>query len=403
MKALPSRRSLGAGLAAVAAAVVLLRPLVPWPSAPAHYGRISPFLAVCLAAAGGVLGIGGIVGLIVALTCLFRRRWFCRRLCPLGFLLERVSALHPAGVRRGLRLPLLGRYLAALTLLAALAGYPWLLWMDPLAVFSGGLGLLGSAGRAGLFSGAVFALLLVSAAAAGPFWCRSLCPSGGVQDLVHGAREMVRRRPDRSPPGAGERIAWMRRALLLAGTGVGLAFLGKTAARSRGENAPLRPPGAIAEEGFTGRCVRCGACIRACPSKVIRPDRMSAGLSGMLAPVLSFGPGWCLEGCTLCMDACPSGALSGLDPRQKRMYRIGEALVDGDLCWLVLGRSDCNACARSCPYGAVRVVWDEDLYLAYPLVSPEKCNGCGACEAVCPARNPGAIRVWRRAEPEASA
>jgi ferredoxin len=95
---------------------------------------------------------------------------------------------------------------------------------------------------------------------------------------------------------------------------------------------------------------------------------------------------------------CPSGAIQGLDLAQKRRYIIGEALVDGELCYAVLGTKDCDACARACPFDAVQIHWDEEQYAAYPLINTEKCNGCGACEAVCPTGKLKAIRVWKRTD-----
>jgi len=114
-----------------------------------------------------------------------------------------------------------------------------------------------------------------------------------------------------------------------------------------------------------------------------------------LAPAVRYAADYCREDCRSCTDVCPSGAIQHLTLEQKRRYVIGEALVDGSLCLVTLGRKDCDACARSCPYGAVEIHWDEQQYVAYPLVSPEKCNGCGACEAACPTEDVKAIRVWR--------
>lgn len=42
----------------------------------------------------------------------------------------------------------------------------------------------------------------------------------------------------------------------------------------------------------------------------------------------------------------------------------------------------------------IRIVWDEQQYVAYPAVDAMKRNGCGACEIVCPARPNKAIGVW---------
>src|SRR3546814_16397310 len=36
----------------------------------------------------------------------------------------------------------------------------------------------------------------------------------------------------------------------------------------------LRPPGALSEEAFLAACVRCGLCVRACPSDPISEERL---------------------------------------------------------------------------------------------------------------------------------
>ena len=43
---------------------------------------------------------------------------------------------------------------------------------------------------------------------------------------------------------------------------------------------------------------------------------------------------------------------------------------------------------------AIQSVWDEDVYSSKPVVKAELCNGCGACQPVCPSA-PQAIRVAR--------
>jgi formate hydrogenlyase subunit 6/NADH:ubiquinone oxidoreductase subunit I len=124
----------------------------------------------------------------------------------------------------------------------------------------------------------------------------------------------------------------------------------------------------------------------------------TAGLAGLIAPAVRYGRTYCLEDCRACTQICPSGALRELSLEQKRRYVIGEALVDGSLCFLALGTKDCDLCERACPFDAVHAYWDEEKYIAYPVVATDKCNGCGACEVACPTGTIKAIRVWRRAD-----
>jgi ferredoxin-type protein NapF len=164
--------------------------------------------------------------------------------------------------------------------------------------------------------------------------------------------------------------------------------------RARSKDAPLRPPGAIEEDEFTGLCLRCGNCMRACPSGIIHPDTGQAGILGLLSPVVRYEQEYCVENCNACTKVCPSGALQALNLEQKHRYVIGQAMVDRSLC--LWSFSDCNTCIRACPFEAVQIQWDEEAYESYPVVDPLKCNGCGACEVVCPAGDIKAIKVWKK-------
>jgi formate hydrogenlyase subunit 6/NADH:ubiquinone oxidoreductase subunit I len=63
-----------------------------------------------------------------------------------------------------------------------------------------------------------------------------------------------------------------------------------------------------------------------------------------------------------------------------------------NICLLAEDR-ECSACARWCPYGAIRYVFSEEQYALQPQIDPAKCNGCGACEAACPTKPRKAIVV----------
>jgi ferredoxin-type protein NapF len=188
-----------------------------------------------------------------------------------------------------------------------------------------------------------------------------------------------------------------RRFFVLSALGIAMGLAARRVGAARGEDAPLRPPGASPETLFAGLCLRCGNCIRSCPEKIIYSDLGQAGVAGLLAPVVRYEKKYCREGCTVCTELCPSGALQPLNVKEKQRYIIGEALLDIELCVLALGQRDCDACARACPYDAVHIFWDEDQYIAYPVVDFKKCNGCGACEVACPVSGYKAIRVWRKA------
>lgn len=392
----------------------------------------SPFVALGRLLARPAIGVGATLGVLFALPALLRRRWYCHHVCPFGLTLDTVSGVCPRKRCKAARVkpersqvsactgpgdaeqihqglvqklidwatwPVLGRHIALLTLAGAAVGYPVLLWLDPIALFAAPFTFYGSKEiDTAALAASVAAFIVVSCAVLGNVWCARLCPLGGLQDLLLAGRITLRRwlrRFPPDPPNAALPAIPRRRALLTALLGGALAVLGRRAGAARADSSPLRPPGAIAEDAFTGLCVRCGNCAAVCPTRIIHPDAGAAGIAGLLAPALSFAPErYCLEECHACTEACPSGALTALDLATKRRYVIGEALVDAERCLLILGRKECDVCARVCPYDAIEITWDEAQYVAYPRIDYLRCNGCGACQIACPTGEVKAIAIW---------
>lgn len=379
-------------------ASALLWPVASWKGAPKLVPQVSPFAAICSSIVAHAISIGGGIGLVFACAAIVKRRWFCRYACPTGLLLEGFAAI---GFRKSSWwrcFPAIGRYAALVTLAGAVIGYPVLLWMDPLSIFSSTFGLRSAdTAVAGILAGLGLAILALLSLTSGQIWCARICPLGGSQDLLAAAGSLWKSKPDAAKTAAPVNIGFLaRRSFIVGATGMGIGFWGERLGAARGEHAPLRPPGAVDEKHFTGLCIRCGNCVRACPSKIIHADTGQAGIAGLLAPTIRYEKKYCLEDCRACTQLCPSGAIREMDLKQKRRYVIGEALVDGSHCLVPLGRKDCDLCVRACPFDAVHIRWDEERYVAYPVVSTGKCNGCGACEVVCPTDDFKAIRVWKR-------
>jgi ferredoxin len=376
--------------------------VLPWKSAPRFVPQLSPFTAICSSIALRAITLGAGAGLIFAAFALVKRRWFCRYACPTGLLLEGIAGIGIRKVSWWKRWPPIGRYAALLTLAGAAVGYPLLLWMDPLSIFSNSFAVWEAANAiSAVQAGLGLGILILLSMTSGSIWCSRLCPLGGAQELLASAGSVLkigqRAEPSQLPAAPEASIGFLaRRAFLIGAAGTGMGFVAQRIGAARGDKAPLRPPGAVEEKRFTGFCMRCGNCVRACPSKIIHADAGQAGIAGLLAPVIRYGSKYCLEDCRACTQVCPSGAIKDLSLEQKRRYVIGEALVDGSICWVPLGRKDCDACVRACPYDAVKIHWDEEKYIAYPLVDTGKCNGCGACEVACPTEKIKAIGVWKR-------
>jgi ferredoxin-type protein NapF len=376
-----------------AAAVLFLWPPAFWKDASKYVVQLSPFAAICDAIALRSVSFGLGAGLVFAAIAIFRRRWFCTYACPMGLLLDGISRIGLQKSAWWARCPNLGRYAAILTMAGAVVGYPLLLWMDPLAVFSSSFALR----TAGSVLSALLAvlgltILIALSFTSGAVWCARLCPLGGTLDLLASTKKWSAAGRNDAPAPAVEG----RRLFIVAVAGLAIALLARRLGATRRENAPLRPPGARAESIFSGLCLRCGNCVRACPVKIIHADVGRAGAAGLLAPIIRYEKAYCLEDCTACTQVCPSGAIQVLELREKQRYVIGEALMDGSLCVLALGQRDCDACVRACPFDAVRIHWDEEHYIAYPIVDWKKCNGCGACQVACPTYGAKAIQVWKK-------
>ena len=191
-------------------------------------------------------------------------------------------------------------------------------------------------------------------------------------------------------------MAGTRRTFIAVAAGLGFSLWAHKIGQARSKNAPLRPPGAAKEHFFTGLCLRCGNCLRVCPSKIIHPDTGQSGILGFMSPVVRYETDYCIKECNACTKACPSRALKPLNLEQKHKYVIGTAHLDKALC--LHGISDCNACVNACLFDAIKIYWDKEAYESYPVVDPLKCNGCGACEVCCPTGDIKAIKVLKKTD-----
>jgi ferredoxin-type protein NapF len=378
-------------------ALVLVWPLLPWKMAPRFFQEVSPFVALSSGIATRSIGLGAILALVVAVVSSFKKRWFCLYLCPTGFLLENTNHMGLRKASFWSKCPPIGRYVAILTIVGAVVGYPVLLWMDPLCIFSSPFAVNKATNPFSVILVCLGLGVLVGATFVfGMLWCVRICPLSGLQDMLFAMRKALWTKL--SLAASARKFSATRRVFFAGAGGAFFALLARRvgAARYRKSDTLLRPPGAVPEERFSGLCIRCNNCTHACPTKIIHPDTgHEGGLAGFGAPVVKFDRDYkyCLETCNACTQVCPTGALTPLDLQLKNKYIIGEALVDNNVCLTALGKKECDACEVACPYEAVKITWDEEQYNAYPVVN-DKCIGCGACEVVCPTTPVKAIRVW---------
>lgn len=144
------------------------------------------------------------------------------------------------------------------------------------------------------------------------------------------------------------------------------------------KRSPLRPPGAVREEEFVQRCIKCHKCAQICPYNSIKIAHMSWG-DKYGTPMIFPRQVPCYV-CMKCPPECPTGALDN-EVIQKENVKMGLARIDSSKC-LPYNGIICRACFERCPIYREAITLKNELY---PEVNPDKCIGCGICENVCPA------------------
>ena len=461
--------------------------------------RLDPLLGLVgmLAARRFVLTmfIGGLI--VLVLTLILGRVW-CGWLCPLGTVLDWVPSHKPKPKEGDLnpRWRMVKYFLLGLIVLAALLGNLSLIFLDPItliyrttatAIWPGLVAIVSGAEQAlaglpvpglldvivkidnflrstmfpmyqpvfrlGGLAALLFGVVLTLNAIRARFWCRYLCPLGGLLGLVSKVSWLRRSTNDRCiscarcarvcPTGtidpkkdyasdpsecimclecapACDKDAqhfhghlapamWQpydpsfRQLLISAGAAMTVVGLSKVIPQNK-QTQPflLRPPGAT-DPDFLSQCIRCGMCIQACPTSGLQPSLTEAGWAGIWTPVLVPRLGPCDFSCNACGQVCPTGAIPNLMLEEKRQMVIGHAYVDRNRCLPWASNRSCITCEEMCPVSDKAIQLEEvevmspdgqPITLQRPYVVQERCIGCGICENHCPLSGQAAIRVY---------
>ena len=317
--------------------------------------------------------------------------------------------------------------------------------------------------RQGVWLGLIFIFILALNFRITRFWCRALCPLGALFGLVSRwsilglvknpqhcndcNRCLLRCQGGDDPVGG---VPWhptechlclncvdecpkhglefkffptdkvaganLQRRKVLTGLASGVALVpllrSTTGFAAERNERLLRPPGAVDEEFFLSRCIRCGECMKVCPNNALQPALGEAGLEGLWTPLLVPRVGYCETSCVLCSQVCTTGAIWEITAKEKgwsvdlgsttKPIRLGTAFYDRGRCLPWAMATDCIVCEEWCPTSPKAIYFrpaevvdaaGNAKQVKQPYVDPSHCVGCGACEHACPVQDRPAVYV----------
>ncbi len=188
---------------------------------------------------------------------------------------------------------------------------------------------------------------------------------------------------------------------------IGLLSIGFPHKTDKGKH--IRPPGAIPENEFMDRCIRCLECVRICESNggCLQPGGFDKSLLDFWTPLAEMRHGYCEYNCNLCGKVCPTDAILPLSLEVKQKTPMGLAYFDKNICIPYARNEDCIVCEEHCPTPEKAIKFDvreaqlpdgSRKMVKYPYVDRNLCIGCGICEFKCPLPNAAGVFVIRENE-----
>ena len=393
--------------------------------------EIDPLVSIATAITTHTLYKGLLWSLVILIPTFFLGRFFCNWVCPygslhhfVGWLFRKLSPKQTIQANRYRQIQHIKYYVLIAMLVAAFFGTLQIGLLDPICLIYRSLtGAVVPAvnmptqelfGDYKLHQGAwligliLFGLLAMNLVIP-RFFCRALCPLGGLLGLLSRfAWWRIKRDPVKCngcnlcrlhcegacDPHAQLRLAECfvcfnciedcpegalsfelmppkehevtgpdlpRRKAIFAGiTGLlFFPFVRTSGASTRGFSSKvIRPPGTVEELEFLERCIKCDQCIRVCPTNVLQPALFEAGLEGLWTPLLNFRMGHCQLHCTACGQVCPTGAIQRISVEKKLglaefaeqgPIKLGTAHFDTGRCLPYSKNIPCVVCEEVCP------------------------------------------------------
>jgi polyferredoxin len=125
-------------------------------------------------------------------------------------------------------------------------------------------------------------------------------------------------------------------------------------------NKIIRPRGSLEESEFLKRCIKCGQCMRVCPTNVLQLAGFEGGLENLWTPVFNnrIGSSGCQLNCVSCGQVCPTSAIRPITLDEKLgqgeftdagPIKIGTAFFDRNRCLPWAMNRPCIVCEENCP------------------------------------------------------
>ncbi len=398
--------------------------------------EMDPLTALTGFLSSGTFYQGLLWSLVIIIPNLFLGRFFCSWICPLGILNQFVSWLfngrRPSEEYENNRYRPSYRikyYLLGVLLVLAAFGSLQIGLFDPIALMvrSFTASVLPAANQAGagiyllepVFNGGVLiAGILVGILLANRFltrwWCRVLCPLGGLLGLLSRRAPLrIQRDVDKCidcdkclkgcqggcDPHAELRVSEChvcmnciedcptqalhfglprerssrhlpldidRRRLvetLLASAAAFPMLRSSVSANSNPSPKVIRPPGSLPEREFLARCIKCAACMKVCPTNVLQPALLEGGFEALWTPILMNRIGYCEQNCVLCGKVCPTGAIRAISVQEKvgappyeQPMKLGTAFYEHGRCLPWAMHTECIVCEEMCPTSP-KAIW----------------------------------------------
>jgi len=237
------------------------------------------------------------------------------------------------------------------------------------------------------------------------FNCQYLCPTDAIRLKFQSPSISLQQSREYTPKGLDLQKRRFLQSALIGALVVPFLKL-KTQVRDRSAWL-IRPPGALAEEKFLDKCIRCAECMKVCPTNALHPTLFAAGTEGVGTPKLVPQIGYCDYECNLCAQVCPTGAIRNLTLKAKQEVKLGTAYFNKNKCIPWNEHIDCLVCEEHCPTKPEKSIkfWDDKVLeqktnlikiVKLPYVVTATCIGCGICENKCPLKDEPGIRVTSR-------